>query len=102
MKATQTLHDLGQSLWLDNITRNLLTAGTLRRCIGELSNEAIAAMPADGGDSEEVLARFAQAGVNADALAARLQDEGAKSFVNSWNELMSVIASKSAVLRKAG
>jgi hypothetical protein len=29
MKATSTLHDLGQSFWLDNITRNLLTSGTL-------------------------------------------------------------------------
>jgi transaldolase len=55
----------------------------------------------DGGDCEEVLARFAKAGVDVDALAARLQDEGAKSFVGSWNELMEVIASKSAVLKKA-
>lgn len=37
MKATQKLHDLGQSLWLDNITRGLLTKGTLRRYIDELS-----------------------------------------------------------------
>src|SRR4029077_11678976 len=37
MKATQKLHDLGQSLWLDNITRDLLTSGTLRRYIDELS-----------------------------------------------------------------
>src|SRR6266849_4447120 len=37
MKATQQLHDLGQSLWLDNITRDLLTSGTLRRYIDELS-----------------------------------------------------------------
>ncbi len=37
MKATQRLHDLGQSLWLDNITRGLLTKGTLRRYIDELS-----------------------------------------------------------------
>jgi transaldolase len=52
-------------------------------------------MAADGGDCEEVLAQFAQAGIDIDALAAQLQDEGAKSFVKSWNELMSVIASKS-------
>ena len=38
MKPTQQLHDLGQSLWLDNITRGLLTNGTLRRYIGDLSN----------------------------------------------------------------
>jgi len=59
-------------------------------------------LPADGGDSEEVLARFAGAGIDVDALAAQLQDEGAKSFVGSWHELMSVIAGKSAALAKAG
>ena len=37
MKATQRLHDLGQSIWLDNITRDLLTSGTLKRYIDELS-----------------------------------------------------------------
>ena len=47
------------------------------------------------------LARFAAAGVDVDALASRLQDEGAKAFVSSWRELMAVIASKSAALGKA-
>ncbi len=61
-----------------------------------------APMTADGGDCEAVLGRFTQAGVDLDALAARLQDEGAKAFVNSWNELMGVIASKSAALEKVG
>ena len=60
-----------------------------------------AAMPIDGGDSEEVLARFAAAGIDVQALAAQLQDEGAKSFVKSWNDLMGVIASKSTVLKRA-
>ena len=58
-------------------------------------------LPADGGDCEEVLARFAKKGADIDALAAQLQADGAKSFVNSWTELMEVIASKSAVLEKA-
>jgi transaldolase len=58
-------------------------------------------MAADGGDCEAVLERFAQAGMDVDALAGRLQDEGAKSFVKSWNELMEVIASKSDALKKA-
>ena len=58
-------------------------------------------LPAHGGDCEKVLARFAEAGIDLDALAAQLQDEGAKSFVKSWNELMAVIASKSAALSKA-
>lgn len=56
-------------------------------------------MAADGGDCEAVLTQFAKAGINVDALAAQLQDEGAKSFVKSWNELMAVIASKSAALK---
>ena len=55
-------------------------------------------MPADGGDCEAVLAEFGKAGIDIDAMAARLQDEGAKSFVASWNELMGVMASKSASL----
>jgi transaldolase len=58
-------------------------------------------LPADGGDCEDVLSRFAVAGVNIDMLSARLQDEGAKSFVKSWNELMSVIDSATVVLERA-
>jgi len=60
-----------------------------------------AIMPADGGACEEVLAEFARAGVDVDALAAKLQEEGAKAFVNSWNALMAVIASKSETLKAA-
>ena len=56
---------------------------------------------ADGGDCEAVLAEFAKAGVDIDALAVRLQNEGADSFVKSWNELMGVLAAKSALLGKA-
>ena len=59
-------------------------------------------LPADGGDCEEVLARHAKAGVDVDALALQLQDEGAKSFVKSWSDLMAVIASKAAALEKTG
>jgi transaldolase len=58
-------------------------------------------IPSDGGDCEEVLAEFAKVGIDIEALATRLQDEGAKSFVKSWNELMEVINSKSATLKKA-
>ena len=60
-----------------------------------------ATLPPDGGDGEAVLARFAQAGVDVPALSARLQDDGAKSFVKSWNDLMQVIRSKSAALQRA-
>ncbi|MGA2342884.1 MAG: transaldolase [Steroidobacteraceae bacterium] len=56
------------------------------------------AMPADGGDSEKVLARFADAGIDIGDLARKLQLEGAQSFVKSWNELLQSIADKSATL----
>ncbi len=62
--------------------------------IGEL-------LPADGGDAEATLARFARAGVDVAALAAQLQKEGADSFVQSWDELMACIAAKSDLLATA-
>ncbi len=64
-------------------------------------NELGSILPADGGDCEEVLAQFAKAGIAVDSLADRLQAEGAKSFVNSWNELMTVTSSKTALLKTA-
>jgi len=80
-------------------TVNTMPEGTLKALA---DHGALGGMlPADGGDSEEVLARFAGAGIDVDALAGQLQDEGAKSFVNSWQELMDVIAGKSAALAKA-
>ena len=45
MKATELLHNLGQSLWLDNITRDLLDSGTLKRYIGELSVTGLTSNP---------------------------------------------------------
>jgi len=45
MKATQQLHEMGQSLWLDNITRGLLTSGTLQRYIQELSVSGLTSNP---------------------------------------------------------
>ena len=60
-----------------------------------------AAMPEDGGDSAAVLAKFAAAGVDVDALGAQLQEEGAAAFVKSWNELLSVLESKAATLSPA-
>src|ERR1035437_6404925 len=45
MNATQQLHDLGQSLWLDNITRGLLTSGTLSRYIGEFAVTGLTSNP---------------------------------------------------------
>ena len=59
-------------------------------------------LPHDGGDAEEVLARFRQAGVDVDALAEQLQREGAAAFVKSWEDLLACVAEKSATLRKTG
>ena len=81
-------------------TVNTMPEGTLK-ALGAASGGGGTTMPADGGDCEDVLARFAAAKVDVKALAARLQDEGAKSFVSSWNELMDVIGSKSDVLKRA-
>ena len=55
-------------------------------------------MPKDGGDAEDVLGRFARAGIDVNALAGQLQVDGAASFVKSWAELMQRIQEKSAAL----
>jgi transaldolase len=51
-------------------------------------------LPRDGGDADELLARFESAGIGIEALAARLQEEGKASFVDSWTELMKSIDSQ--------
>jgi transaldolase len=51
-------------------------------------------LPENGGDAEQVLASFADAGVDTDALATRLQDEGADAFVKSWREMLETVKSK--------
>ena len=53
-------------------------------------------MPKDGGDCEEVIARFNAVGIDDAALAGRLQREGAAAFVKSWNDLLGRIAQKSS------
>jgi transaldolase len=57
-----------------------------------------APMPLDGGDSEAVLADFRKSGVDVERLAARLQSDGAKSFVDSWNDLMAHIDRQTVAL----
>ena len=81
-------------------TVNTIPEGTLKALathteLGEL-------LPVDGGNSEEVLGQFAQAGIDIDALATELQEEGAAAFVKSWNDLLAVISSKTASLSKSG
>jgi transaldolase len=77
-------------------TVNTMPEGTLKALAdhGHIS----APTPADGGDCEAVLAGVRHQGIDLDALAARLQKEGAASFVASWHELLGVIAAKTQAL----
>jgi len=79
-------------------TVNTMPEGTLKAFADH--GEVGAPLPIDGGNCEEVLAQFAEAGLDIETVATQLQEEGAKSFAKSWNDLMAVIASKSAALGK--
>ena len=80
-------------------TVNTMPEGTLK-AFGQ-HGEAGEPLAPDGGDCEAVLARFKSAGIDIDALAQQLQDEGAASFVKSWNDLMDQVATKGQAMRKA-
>ena len=79
-------------------TVNTMPEGTLKALADH--GDITTLLHADGGDCEQVLGEFAKAGFDLDALAAQLQDEGAKAFVKSWINLMEVIASKSSSLQQ--
>jgi transaldolase len=80
-------------------TVNTMPEGTLKAFAdhGKLGKP----MPIDAGDADAELAKFAAAKIEVGALAKQLQDDGAKSFVKSWNDLMGVITAKSAFLKRA-
>ena len=78
------LHSLGAPF-----TVNTVPEATLRAFYDH--GHSTKAMAADGGDSETTLAQFSAAGVDVDALAAKLQTDAAKSFVDAWNDLMAHI-----------
>ena len=80
-------------------TVNTMPEATLRALADHGSVGAL--VPSDGGDAEQVLARFTQAGVDLAALAEQLQRDGAASFVKSWRSLLEGITARSAAL-KAG
>ncbi|HEV8071834.1 MAG TPA: transaldolase [Planctomycetaceae bacterium] len=79
-------------------TVNTMPEATLKALTdhGELGHT----LPTHARYCDEVLAKFAHAGIDVDVLAAELQDEGAKSFDKSWNELLASIASKGKTLEK--
>lgn len=81
------------------LTVNTMPDATLKAFADH--GEIGAGLATSGSDGEDALSEFVKAGIDIDALAAQLQDEGAKSFTKSWNDLMEVIASKCAVLKKA-
>jgi len=81
------------------LTVNTMPEGTLKALADHGKLGGI--LTPDGGDSDDVLAQFGRAGIGVEALANQLQDDGAKSFVSSWHELMNVIAAKSHDLAKA-
>ena len=95
-KALDTLYvkALAAPFTINTMPENTLKAFADHGDVGEL-------LAADGGDCERVLASFTKAGIAVDALAAQLQNEGAASFVKSWNDLMTCVGSKSATMRKA-
>jgi len=81
------------------LTVNTMPEATLKAVADH--GDAGSSLFQSGSEGEGVLTRFARSGIDIDILAAQLQDAGAKSFIQSWNELMDVIASKSAELKKA-
>jgi len=79
-------------------TVNTMPEGTLKALADH--GDVGATLPRDGGDCEKVIADFGKAGIDVDALGKNLQTEAAKLFVESWNDLMKVIDSKSMALAK--
>jgi transaldolase len=87
------IHALASELTINTMPEGTLTAFAAHGEVGDL-------LPADGGDAEDLLARIGAAGVDVAGLAAQLQKEGADSFVESWDDLLECIESKTASLTK--
>jgi transaldolase len=118
MTPTQQLHDLGQSLWLDNITRNLPDSGTLKRYIEELSITGLTSNPTVFGHAitksasyDAEIRRLVGHGLSGEKLffelalqdltrAADLQTEGTQAFDDSWQDLLKSIQTKSHALKQ--
>jgi transaldolase len=80
-------------------TVNTMPEGTLKAFADHGQVDKILAP--DGGECERVLSALGEAGIDIETLATQLQNEGAASFVKSWNDLMTCIDSKAAAMRKA-
>ncbi len=95
-KASDTLyvHGLAAPFTINTMPDDTLEAFYDHGEVGE-------PLPEDGGDVDARLARFTRAGVDLDALAARLQRDGAASFVNDWNDLLARIGTQATSLAGA-
>jgi transaldolase len=89
------VHALGAPLTINTMPEDTLKAFHDHGHVGK-------PMPTDGGDSEATLAQFREAGVDIDALAEKLQDDGGNAFVDSWTDLIGRIKKQSAELTGAG
>jgi transaldolase len=114
--ATERLHERGQSIWLDNITREMLDSGELQAYIDDYSVTGLTSNPsifdkaiAAGGYDDAIRAKatrgtqpealfFELAIEDPDAVAARLQSDGATSLVDR-NDLIAHIEEQSGALR---
>jgi transaldolase len=85
------LHCLGAPFTVNTVPEGTLRAFYDHGHVGK-------SMPTDGGYSAATLAEFTEAGVDLDVLAAKLQSDAAKGFVDSWNDLMAHIDEQSAAL----
>lgn len=86
--------------YLQELTAPFTVAAMPRNILEEYASRAdlAAAMPTDGGNCEEILSRCRRAGIDLDALSARLQHDAAQSQINAWIKLLEALARKSAAL----
>jgi transaldolase len=92
--ASDTLYVRGLAAAL---TINTMPEATLKAFADH--GQVGALLSPEDDEAQNVLAAYAASGIDVDALAAKLQEEGARSFVDSWNALMAVIDAKAAAFR---
>jgi len=95
LPVTKYVDELAAPNTVNTMPEETLLALAEQDSIGEL-------LPADGGDNEELLAEFTAAGIDLDALAERLQAEGAEKFEKSWADLLERIGGKESAVGAAG
>ena len=94
LPKTKYIDELAAPNTVNTMPEETLLALSERDGIGDL-------VPADGGDNESLLAEFTTAGIDVDALAERLQVEGAEKFETSWTDLLECISGKESTVGSA-